>query len=96
MENIEKGPGGFYTADVYALNSVGTEKKKTQRSTFFPDNWNQAKVMAVISEALLATKGKGGSIHVRDLANTKINAPGIYIKLKVQNGKLIQAFPEKR
>ena len=85
------GPGGFYSAKVSAVNSVGNVKFKAQRSTFFPDNWPESKVRSIINSVIIRTKGRGGQIAVRDLVPE--NIPGVYIKVTVSGNQVTQAFP---
>jgi hypothetical protein len=91
VEDVKMGPGGFYTAKVGAINGAGNLKYKAQRSTFFPDAWSETKVRAAINSVLIETKGRGGMVAVRDIVQE--NVPGVYIKVQVQNGNVIQAFP---
>ena len=85
---------GYYTAKVEMHHpqnpNNGGWKTKSDKSTFFPDTWDQTKVSEEIADAFISPKKKliSGTKYESELSD------GTKLIMYIENGTIKSAFPE--
>ena len=87
---------GFYEAEVFGTHTGNpVQKPKGGKFTMFPDGWSRRDVMMTVNKAY-AKYLETGKTEIKlnsIMMNGARHYNGIYIKLRIDNGRVSTAYP---
>lgn len=94
---MDPSGSGVYEATPVIILEDGTEIVKENnrgRSTFFPDDWDEERILKEVEHAIENNQGKfeGGSL----IEHIGTSSSGIEIHFYYTNGELLSYFPAKQ